>query len=72
MLKPGGTVVLDDLYPALEYWPEEMGPRDQYGRSVTEARAYWLQHPELFVTEIRIEPRVGTILGTRKARRPEA
>jgi len=72
LLKPGGTVVLDDLYPALEYWPEETGPRDQYGRSVTEARAYWLQHPELFVTEIRIEPRVGTILGTRKARRPEA
>jgi hypothetical protein len=37
---------------------------------VTEARAYWLQHPELFVAEIRIEPRVGSILGMRKAPRP--
>ena len=69
LLKPGGTLVLDDFYPALEYWPEASGARDEYGRSVTEARAYWLQHPELFVTEIRIEPRVGTILGTRRAPR---
>jgi hypothetical protein len=35
-----------------------------------EARAYWLQHPELFVTEIRVHPLVGTILGTRRAPRP--
>jgi predicted O-methyltransferase YrrM len=67
LLKPGGTVVLDDFYPALEHWPEEVGAIDEYGRSVTGARAYWLQHPDLFVTEIRIAPQVGTILGTRKA-----
>ena len=61
--------VVAQNYPALEYWPEEAGPRDEYGRSVTEARAFWLQHPELFVTEVRIDPLVGTILGTRKAAR---
>ncbi len=69
LLKPGGTVVLDDLYPALEFWPEEAGPRDEYGRSVTEARAYWLTHPDLFAAEVRTHPQVGAILGTRKAAR---
>lgn len=68
-LKPGGTLVLDDFHPPLEFWPEEAAPRDEYGRSNTAARKYWLQHPELFATEIRVHPQVSSILATRKAPR---
>jgi len=67
LLKPGGTLVLDDLLPPLEHWPEEAARRDADGRSITVARAHWLQHADLFATEIRVQPRVSTILATRKA-----
>jgi predicted O-methyltransferase YrrM len=70
LLKPGGTVVLDDMYPPLEHWPEADGPRDEFTRSVTVARRYWLQHPDLFATEIRLRPQMGTIVATLKASRP--
>ena len=70
LLKPGGTLVLDDFHPPFEFWPEETGARDEYGRSVTEARKYWLQHPELFATEVRVHPAMSVLLGTRKAPRP--
>ena len=69
LLKPGGVLVLDDFHPPLEFWPEESGPRDEYGRSVTAARKHWLQHPELFATEVRVRPDVSAILATRKAAR---
>jgi predicted O-methyltransferase YrrM len=69
LLKPGGTLVLDDFHPPFEFWPEEDGPRDEYGRSVTAARKYWLQHPELFATEVRVHPQMSVLLGTRKAPR---
>jgi predicted O-methyltransferase YrrM len=67
LLKPGGTVVLDDFHPPLEFWPEAAAPRDQYGRSVVESRSYWLHHPDLFATEVRVGPDVSAILGTLKA-----
>jgi predicted O-methyltransferase YrrM len=67
LLKPGGTLVLDDFHPPLEYWPEEVAPRHADGRSVAGARAHWLGHADLFATEIRVHPRVSTILATRKA-----
>ena len=67
LLKPGGTLVLDDFHPPLEFWPEEAGPRDEYGRSTTAARAHWLQHPDLFATEVRVHPQMSAILATRKA-----
>ena len=67
LLKPGGTLVLDDFHPPLEYWPEDDAPRDQFGRSVTKARAYWLHHPDLFASEIRVHPEMSVVLGTRKA-----
>ena len=69
LLKAGGTVVLDDMYPPLEYWPEPDGPRDEFTRSVTVARKYWLQHPDLFATEFRLRPQMGTIVATLKAPR---
>ncbi|MFZ4556246.1 MAG: hypothetical protein ACOYN8_07700 [Pseudanabaena sp.] len=70
MLKPGGTLVLDDFHPPLKFWPEEALPSDADGRSVTLARQYWLQHPDLFATEVRVRPEASTILATRKAPRP--
>jgi hypothetical protein len=67
LLRPGGTLVLDDFHPPLEFWPEEADPRDEYGRSTTAARAHWLQHPDLFATEVRVHPQVSAILAARKA-----
>jgi predicted O-methyltransferase YrrM len=70
LLKPGGTLVLDDFHPPLECWPEDVAPMDAEGRSITAARQYWLQHPALFATEVRVRPEVSTILATLKAPRP--
>lgn len=69
LLKPGGTLVLDDFYPPMEFWPEAAAPRDEYGRSTTAARTHWLQHPALFATEVRVHPHMSVILATRKAAR---
>lgn len=70
LLKPGGTLVLDDFHPPLEFWPESTGARDEYGREITGARKHWLPHPDLFATEVRVRPDVSTILATRKAAHP--
>jgi predicted O-methyltransferase YrrM len=70
LLKPGATLVVDDLYPALEFWPEPAASPDELGRSVTSSRRHWLQHPDLLATEIRVHPLVGTILATRRTARP--
>ena len=69
LLKPGGTLVLDDFHPPLEFWPEAAAPRDVYGRLTTAARQHWLQHPDLFATEVRVHPQASAILATRKAAR---
>lgn len=69
LLRPAGVLVLDDFHPPMEFWPEESAPRDEYGRSTTEARKYWLQHPDLFAAEVRIHPQMSVILATRKAAR---
>ena len=69
LLRPGGMLVLDDFHPPLEFWPEEAVPRDEDGRSTTAARTHWLQHPDLFATEVRVHPQVSAILATRKAAR---
>ena len=70
LLSPGGTVVLDDFHPPFEFWPEDVGPRDDDGRSITAARRHWLQHPALFATEVRVHPQMSVILATRRAPRP--
>jgi predicted O-methyltransferase YrrM len=70
LLKPGGTVVLDDFHPPLEFWPDATAAPDADGRSLGAARKHWLEHPALFAAEIRVHPLVSTILGTRKASRP--
>lgn len=70
LLKPGGTLVLDDFYPPLEHWPEPADARDEFGRSVTVSRKYWLEHPDLFATEVRVRPKASSIVATLKAPRP--
>jgi predicted O-methyltransferase YrrM len=67
LLKPGGTFVLDDFHPPLEFWPGDEGARDEYGRSVIAARKHWLQHPEMFAAEIRVHPEMSAIVATRKS-----
>lgn len=69
LLTPGGSLVLDDFHPPLEFWPEEAGPRDEYGRSVAAARKHWLHHPDLFASEFRVHPQMSVIVATRKAAR---
>jgi predicted O-methyltransferase YrrM len=49
----GGTIVLDDFTPA-----------DQPGAAAhDQARRYWLGHPALQATELRLSPRLDTVLG---------
>src|SRR5262245_10085225 len=59
LLKPGGTLVLDDFHPPVEFWPEDELPRDADGRSITSARQHWLLHPDLFATEVRVHPQLS-------------
>jgi predicted O-methyltransferase YrrM len=49
LLRPGGTIVIDDLTPA-STWP----PR--FGGQVDEARMHWLTHPALDAAELRLAP----------------
>jgi predicted O-methyltransferase YrrM len=49
LLRPGGTIVIDDLTPARE-WP----PR--FAGQVDAARTYWLTHPGLDAAELRLAP----------------
>lgn len=52
-LARGGTIVLDDFTPA--------GSPDAAAHDV--ARRYWLEHPALHATEIRLAPDLATIVG---------
>jgi predicted O-methyltransferase YrrM len=54
-LAVGGTIVLDDFTPA-----------DRPGGSAhDEARRYWLSHPSLQATELRLTPTLATVVGRR-------
>jgi predicted O-methyltransferase YrrM len=54
-LTVGGSIVLDDFIPA-----------GQPGASAhDEARLYWLEHPALKATELRLSPALATVVGTR-------
>ena len=65
LLVPGGTVVVDDLHPALDRWPPDRTlEEDEFGRNVDRSREFWLDHPDLLTTEFRVHPQVGTIVGT--------
>ena len=57
-LRPGGLVVLDDL------WPEGMAPPEPRGQP-DPVREFWLNDPRLAATEILTGPRMAVILATR-------
>jgi predicted O-methyltransferase YrrM len=59
LLRPGGTLVIDDLTPARE-WP----PR--FGGQVDAARMHWLAHPGLDAAELRLAPDLATLVATRR------
>jgi predicted O-methyltransferase YrrM len=59
LLKPGGTVVIDDLTPA-STWP----PR--FGGQVDQARMHWLTHPALDAAELRLAPELAALVATRR------
>jgi predicted O-methyltransferase YrrM len=56
-LRPGGIVVLDDFTPMTEWPPRHDGRLD-------EARMYWLEHPRLRATEIRVAPAAASLVAT--------
>jgi predicted O-methyltransferase YrrM len=59
LLKPGGSVVIDDFSPS-DCWP----PR--FGGQIDEPRLYWLEHPGLATTEIRLSPTLSTVIAIRR------
>ena len=59
LLRPGGTLVIDDLTPAQD-WP----PR--FGGQVDEARMHWLTHPDLDAAELRLAPDLAALVATRR------
>lgn len=58
VLNIGGTLVVDDFTPFVEWPPAHEGERDH-------VRLFWLEHPNLRATEIRLAPDLSTIVGTR-------
>jgi predicted O-methyltransferase YrrM len=54
-LAVGGTIVLDDFVPSGQPGAAAHDP----------ARRYWLEHPALRATELRLSPSLATLVGTR-------
>ncbi|MFG1865772.1 O-methyltransferase [Microbispora bryophytorum] len=59
LLRPGGTLVIDDLTPA-RHWP----PR--FDGAVDRARMHWLDHPGLDAAELRLAPDLAALVATRR------
>ncbi|MEW2167099.1 class I SAM-dependent methyltransferase [Streptomyces sp. NPDC007084] len=59
LLTTGGTVVIDDFTPS-PTWP----PR--FNGALDHSRLYWLEHPALRATELRLAPDLSVIVGTRR------
>jgi predicted O-methyltransferase YrrM len=59
LLRPGGTLVIDDLTPARD-WP----PR--FAGQIDEARMHWLGYPGLDATELRLAPDLAALVATRR------
>jgi hypothetical protein len=59
LLRPGGTLVIDDLTPAQD-WP----PR--FAGQVDEARMHWFDCPGLDATELRLAPDLAALIATRR------
>jgi predicted O-methyltransferase YrrM len=59
LLRPGGTLVIDDFTPAAG-WP----PR--FDGQVDRARMHWLTHPALAAAELRLAPDLAALVATRR------
>jgi predicted O-methyltransferase YrrM len=62
VLRPGGTLVIDDLTPAQE-WPP------MFEGQVDTARVHWFAHPGMAAAELRLAPDLAAVVATR--RRPD-
>lgn len=56
VLRPGGTVTIDDYTPATT-WPPTFGDEPDH------SRIHWLTHLDLRATEIRVAPDLAVIVG---------
>ncbi|MGW4410347.1 O-methyltransferase [Nonomuraea sp. NPDC004702] len=59
LLRPGGTLVIDDLTPA-RHWP----PR--FDGSIDRTRMHWLGHPGMDTAELRLAPDLAALVATRR------
>ncbi|MEU0560994.1 class I SAM-dependent methyltransferase [Dactylosporangium sp. NPDC006015] len=56
-LRRGAVVVIDDFTPMTSWPPRHAGELD-------EARMFWLEHPRLRTTEIRVTPTAASLVAT--------
>jgi predicted O-methyltransferase YrrM len=63
VLKDGGVMTVDDYTP-FAAWPPMFQGRDD------ESRVFWLDHPEMLATEIRVTPQMAVIVARRTLRSP--
>ena len=56
VLRPGGTITIDDYTPA-NTWPPTFGNEPDH------SRIHWLTHPDLHAAEIRVAPDLAVIVG---------
>jgi predicted O-methyltransferase YrrM len=59
LLRPGGTLVIDDLTPAGQWPPMFRGQVDT-------VRVHWLAHPDLDAAELRLAPDLAALVATRR------
>jgi predicted O-methyltransferase YrrM len=59
LLRPGGTLVIDDLTPA-STWPP------LFEGDVDAARMHWLTHPAVAAAELRLAPDLAALVATRR------
>lgn len=59
LLRPGGTLVIDDLTPATGRPPMFDGEPDR-------ARLHWFERPDLDAVEVRLAPDLAAVLATRR------
>ena len=61
VLKEGGVMTVDDYTP-METWPP------MFRGQLDQSRAFWLDHPEMLATEIRVAPSMAVIVARRTSR----
>jgi hypothetical protein len=59
MLKPFGTLVIDDFTPLASWPPDHDGEVDL-------ARLHWLEHPALLATEVVVCSEMSSIVAVRR------